>query len=386
MKHVLLTTGALLLLFSCGRDANILVNGEIKEAGKARVYLERIDASTVTTVDSTWVDARGRFSFATRDTLPVFLALRFSNNERVTLLASPGDTLTVSGTFNGIHENYWVDGSEDALWIKLLDFQVNRTAILTDSLRRYHDSIPPDDEFNDRRAAVETAFRAALERQVKFTREFIIAHAISPASYYALYQKIPPGIAILDEVADYQSFKIVASSMNALYPNSQYTVALMNHLKEIAKAIRNRQLLDLVNAAEGSLPAVRLPDIKGNTVSLDDMKGRLVILSFDLLGARESPARVRELQRVHDKFRARGVEIYQVCLDQNRLLWEEMVERLGITWTCTRDSSALQSRVAATWNIKEIPANYIINRQKEIVGKNLFGARLEERLEELLGQ
>jgi peroxiredoxin len=383
MKKVLLTTGVTLLLFSCGKQTNIIINGEIKEGAGARVYLERIDVNAINVVDSATIDTRGCFSFALGDTLPTFYALKFTNNERVTLVASPGDTLTVSGTLAGIHDNYWVEGSEDALWVKLLDFQMNRTLTLTDSLKKSYESLPAGD---NRRQAIEDAFRKVLEKQVKFTREFIIAHAISPASYYALYQKVSPDLPVMEEIADYQYFKIVASSMSAIYPNSPYTVALMNHLKEISKAIRNQQLLDMVRDAPGSLPAVRLPDVKGNLVSLDELENKLIILDFNLLGANESRQHVSALQRVYDKFRPRGVEIYQVCLDQNRLLWEEMVERLGIKWICVWDENARQSRVAATWNVKEIPANYIINRKKEIVGKNLYGSRLEERLAELLDQ
>ncbi|MDR1414674.1 MAG: AhpC/TSA family protein [Odoribacteraceae bacterium] len=374
-------TGASLLLLSCGEKPNIIINGEIQEASKARVYLERIDVNTTNTLDSARVDERGLFSFRLRDSLPAFYSLRFANNERVTLVASPGDTLTVSGTLEGIHQNYWVDGSEDALWIKLLDFQMNRTVTLTDSLKRDYDRMAATDA---RRAELETAYREVLEKQVSFTRDFIIAHAISPAAYYALYQRVSPDVSVMDEMADYQYFKIVASSMNALYPNSPYTLALMNHLKIIAKAIRDRQLIDVVNNAETSLPVVRLPDRSGKVVALDEVKGKLIVLDFNLLGARESLPRLQEMARVYEKFHPRGVEIYQVCLDKNRLLWEEMVDRLAIRWVCVWDENALQSRVAATWNVKEIPANYIINKQNEIVGKNLYGTRLEERLAELL--
>ena len=34
--------------------------------------------------------------------------------------------------------------------------------------------------------------------------------------------------------------------------------------------------------------------------------------------------------------------------------------------------------------VKSVPANYIINQKKEIVGKNLYGSRLEDRLNDLL--
>ena len=48
------------------------------------------------------------------------------------------------------------------------------------------------------------------------------------------------------------------------------------------------------------------------------------------------------------------------------------------------DSESLQSRTASTWNVRSIPANYIINQNMEIVGKNLYGDRLADRLNDLL--
>ena len=73
-----------------------------------------------------------------------------------------------------------------------------------------------------------------------------------------------------------------------------------------------------------------------------------------------------------------------VCLDKNRLLWEEVIKQNKIDWICVWDEGGLQSRAAATWNVKDIPANFIINQKKEIVGKNLYGDRLEDRLNTLL--
>ena len=384
-KHPLIPLLIPLLLAACGERPNILIRGEIKDGAGARVYLERIDPSASATIDSARLDKQGQFAIALRDTLPpVFLSLRFSNNERVNLVASPGDTLLISGSLAGLHDNYWVDGSEDALWIKLLDFQMSRTLAQLDSLRRAGDSIPAGTTFDNRRAALERDTRDVLEKQVTFTRDFILAHAISPAAYYALYQRVTPQLAVMDELADQHSFKTVASSMLALYPDSPYTISLLNHLKEIAARSRDRQIRELVDQAEPALPAVRLPDRDGKIIDMATLKGRLIILDFTILAAKESQTATREMQRVHQRFRDRGVNIYQVCLDPSRLAWEDAVEQLGLTWTVVRDSNALRSNVAAAWNIREIPANYIINNKKEIVGKNLYGARLEERLEELL--
>ena len=377
-------------MLSCGSEKpNIEIAGEIKGAEKTKVYLEKVNVDAIIRVDSTKIDKNGRFTFNVHDTLPTFYAVRFANGEQVTLVVGSGPDEVkqeISGTLEDIQNNYWVEGSEHSLWIKLLNFQLNRTTSVTDSLLKVYRALPKEAEYNSLREEYSRGWEEALAKQRNFTHEFILKHAISPASYYALYQKIQPEMFIMDELEDYQHFKIVASSMSALYPESQYTKALMNHLKEINRAIRNQQLILAINNSASSLPDIELPNSKGVQVSLNTLKNKLIILDFNVLATKESQTYIHDMKNVYNKFRGQGVEIYQVCLDKSRLLWETAVEQNNINWICVWDTNSLQSRAAASWNVKEIPANYIINQNKEIVGKNLYGDRLADRLTELLKQ
>lgn len=383
MRNLILS-GLLIFFISCSEKYNAEISGDIKEAGRTKVYLEQIDVNAISTIDSVKTDKDGHFTFKVYTDLPTFYALRFSNKERVTLIVGPDEKQEVSGTLKDIQNNYWVDGSENSMWIKLLNFQLNRTTTLTDSLSKAFRAIPSGDQYDTLRQQYALAWEEALEKQINFTREFIMKHAISPASYYALYQKITPEMFIMDELEDYNYFKIVASSMKALYPESQYTKALMNHLKQISQNIRNQQLINVINNSASSLPDIELPNIKGEMISLNSLKNKLIVLDFSLLTVKESQAEINELKKIYDKFQRQGVEIFQVCLDKSRLVWEEAVEKNKINWLCVWDENGLQSRAARSWNIKEIPANYIINQKKEIVGKNLYGERLSDRLTELL--
>lgn len=302
----------------------------------------------------------------------------------MTLIASPDEVLEISGTLNDIKNNYWVDGSENSLWIKLLNFQITRTITLTDSLKRSYQALPQGTEYDAQRQEYAKAWEEAINKQISFTRDFIIKHATSPASYYALYQKIDDNIGVMDEFEDLHYFKVVASSLTALYPESQYTKAIMNHLKQISQAIRNQQLAAVINNTEGSLPDINLPDVNGKDISLNSLKSKLIVLDFGLITAKESQEYIDQMKSVYNKFKNRGVEIYMVCLDKNKFLWEDVIKTNKINWICVWDQGALQSRAASTWNVKSVPANYIINQKKEIVGKNLYGSRLEDRLNDLL--
>ena len=71
------------------------------------------------------------------------------------------------------------------------------------------------------------------------------------------------------------------------------------------------------------------------------------------------------------------VEMYQDYIDGKKELRE-------INWICVWDPDGLKSRAAQMWNIQRVPANYIITPKFEIVGKNLAGQRLEDRLNDLL--
>lgn len=384
MRKILLLGLLVVLIASCSEKTNVEIIGAIKDAANTKVYLEQIDVSSRTTIDSTKINKNGEFKFKLNVELPTFYALRFSNNEQVTIIASPDEKLEISGTLKDIKNNYWVDGSENSLWIKLLNFQIARTITLTDSLKTAYQAFPKEAAYDAQRQEYAKAWEEAINKQINFTRDFIIKHATSPASYYALYQKIDDNMGVMDEFEDLHYFKVVASSLTALYPESQYTKAIMNHLKQISKAIRNQQLAAVINNTEGSLPDINLPDANGKLVSLNSLKSKLVVLDFGLITAKESQEYINQMKAVYDKFKNRGVEIYMVCLDKSKLFWEDAVKQNKINWICVWDEGALQSRAAATWNVKTIPANYIINQKKEIVGKNLYGSRLEDRLNDLL--
>ena len=169
-----------------------------------------------------------------------------------------------------------------------------------------------------------------------------------------------------------------------MYPESQYTKAILQHLEQISQGMQNERIRQMIANAESNLPEINLPNAAGDTIALSSLKGKYIILDFNVLGENESVAYVKEMKEVYNKFRNRGVQIYQVCLDNNYLRWSRLVKDLDIRWVCVRDPEGLQSRVAQTWNVHTVPANYIINPKFEIVGKNLTGKRLEERLNDLM--
>lgn len=374
----------ILLAFSACKQNNITINGVIKNANRQKVYLEQLDVNRPVLIDSTQTNADGHFKFKTDVESPTFFNVKTASGEFITFIAEPDATIELTGTLEGLTHNYWVDGSENSLWVKLLNFQLHNTQTAMDSLRKTFNGIPRDEAHKAELLQVASAWDSVRNKQINFSKDFILKHAISPAAYYALYQKFNDKDFILTPEEDLHSFKIVASSLKAMYPESQYTQAILNHLGQINKSIRSEKLRQLIDNSENRLPEIKLPNIQGDTIAFSSLQGKYVILDFTVLNAQDSKAYSDNLKKVYDKFKKKGVQIYQVCLDENQEIWKNLVRQYGIDWICVRDADGARSRAASTYNIQNIPANYIINPKLEIVGKNLSGRRLEDRLHDLL--
>lgn len=384
IKNTVLLGLITVFLVACSGKNNVEIKGEIKDADKQNVYLEQVNVDNIITIDSTKTNKSGEFKFKTAVTSPTFYNIKIGANEIITILAEPDKEIEISGSLNDLKNNYWVDGSEGSLWIKLLNFQLNNTKTALDSLRKVYATIPPTEENIVKRTQIEADYDSLVAKQIDFSKEFILKNATSPAAYYALYQQFDKENYILEPVRDLHSYKVVASSLKAMFPESQYTTAILKHLDQINKDLQNLKMREFINNSENNLPEIKLPNINGDTIALSSLKGKYILLDFMVLGMPESDAYVRELKNIYNKFKSKGLEIYQVCLDPNKLKWEEQVRKSGINWVCVRDEEALKSRVAQTWNIQNVPANYIINKQYDIVGKNLSGQRLTDRLNDII--
>ena len=384
VKKILLSVLAIVTLFSCSRKDQMKISGDIQNASKQKVYLEQLNVDQSVVVDSTETNRKGQFSFKREVTTPTFYNVRIGKNAFVTLLGEPDMHIQLKGNLEDLNNNYWVDGSEGSLWLKMLNYQLNRTRQTMDSLRNAYNALPEGKAYDSIRVHLETEWDTITGRQIKFSKDFILKHAVSPASYYALYQKFDNDNFILTPETNLHSYKIVASALKAMFPESQYTKAILKHLDLIKKNDNILRLQQLIANSETTLPEIKLPNSEGDTIALSSLKGKFVVLDFSVLGGADGRTYAAEMKKVYDKFRNRGVRIYQVCLDQNRLAWQRLVKQYNITWDCVWDADALQSRIARRWNIRTVPANFIINPKYEIVGKDLTGRRLEDRLNDLL--
>lgn len=129
-------------------------------------------------------------------------------------------------------------------------------------------------------------------------------------------------------------------------------------------------------------------DTLGMPVSLSSFRGRYVLVDFwaSWCGPcrKENPNLIKSFASYKDK----NFTILGVSLDQpgKKDKWIKAIHDDKLTWTHVSDLKYWANAVAKMYAINGIPANLLIDPQGKIIAKDLRGADLDKKLEEVLGK
>jgi peroxiredoxin len=132
-------------------------------------------------------------------------------------------------------------------------------------------------------------------------------------------------------------------------------------------------------------PLFEGPTPTGERIALESFRGKVTIIDFWASWCRpcrvENPNLVRLYKRMHDK----GLEIVGVSLDKNKASWERAIEDDGLPWNHVSNLQYWSDPIAQLYSVRAIPAAFVLDKEGKIVAKNLRGAQLDAKIEELLG-
>ena len=119
-------------------------------------------------------------------------------------------------------------------------------------------------------------------------------------------------------------------------------------------------------------------------IALSDLRGKYVLIDFwaSWCGPcrRENP----NVVKIYKKYQAKNFTILSVSLDQELTKWKAAIQQDKLDWPYhVSDLKGWNSAVVPLYSIKGIPFTVLVNPKGRIIGINLRGEALEDRLKKI---
>ena len=368
MKQIstrLLTVLGLCMFFlsACNNSSDFTVKGVVAGADGQLMYLENVGISNVVTLDSIKLAPGGKFKFTEkRPEYPDFYRLRL-NNQLINFAVDSTETISFVADAGTFATSYSVEGSENSKAIKAITLaQLDANQAISRLRKEYEDKMISDTTYRMKVLAAADAYK-------EVARKYIYSAPMSTAAYFALFQQID-GLLFFDlyDRKDVKAYGAVATSYNHTYPESPRSKHLYNLTLQSMKVLRAQRPVDYSNVEtkEISFLDIELPDVRGEVVKLSTVApGKVVLIDFTAYQTEWSPALNMALGELYTKYHDQGLEIYQVSLDSDFHFWRNGASNLP--WVTVHDPQSVYSQVAGLYNVKQLPALFILDRKGNLV-------------------
>ena len=383
MKKVTLVALVALALSSCNSDPKFNVKGDVSGADGKMLYLEASGLEGIVPLDSVKLKGDGSFSFKQlRPESPEFYRLRVEDKV-INFSVDSTETVSIKAPYTDFSTAYTVEGSDNSAKIKELTLKQIRLQKNVDALVKAAQANQlGNDVFEDSLAVLLKNYKDDVKVN------YIFAAPNTAAAYFALFQKLNDYLIFdpLNSKDDIKCFAAVATSLNNSYPHAIRSKNLYNIVIKGMKNTRapKQKTIEIPEdkIAETGVIDISLRDIQGNVRKLSELKGKVVLLDFSVYQTQAGAPHNLMLRELYNKYANQGFEIYQVSLDADEHFWKTSADNLP--WICVRDGNGIYSNTAALYNVRQVPAFFLVNRNNELSARGEDVKDLESAIKSLL--
>ncbi len=373
MKKILL----LLLVTASFVACKKVADGEFIITGKAdgiangiAVYLQKQDSTGIVPVDTVKVE-NGKFKFEgkVKERGIHFIQVDKIDGKAVLILESGEiimnvrkDTITkskVSGTYSNDKLTSFLDDSQK--------IQKRMVAFQKANMAKYNEAQSKQDT-----ATINTLMKensVFQKESIKLSLDHIEKYPKSYLSLLFLQQAL--------NQPDKDDAKI-----KKLFENLDPSLKITKEGKKLKKIIEGLGVANVGTMA----PDFSAPNVDGKMVSLKECLGKVTIVDFWASWCGPCRAENPNMVALYNEFHTKGVNIIGVSLDKEgeATKWKEAIAKDGLTWIEVSNLKFWQDPIAMKYNVKSIPATFLLDANGKIIAKDLRGAELKAKVASLL--
>ena len=365
-----LSTLIIPILFGCGSENATTRNGDTQidieiNGGKERLLiLEKLDVGERVMIDTLELDESGKGSFYTKVADVSLLSVRKINEQgEIIFIGKKGGEIKIYAEDTAIANTFRLSGSPENLALDEFVLMERTYQQLKDSLNRIYLTLQKKNQHFSVEEEFNRIYKERMLEREQRVKSFIDAHRGQFVNLLA--------VRSLDFKRYPEYYKKVKEGLEDNFSQSE-------HVKVFVRDV-NRVMASVVG---GSAPNFTLPMNSGKTGSLNDHKGKVLLLDFWATWCRPCIAEIPNLKAVHEEFANENFEILSVCVDRNDFKpnWEKIIENYEMNWPQFFDGTGV---AAQEYAIEYFPTIFLLNEKGEIIAKNIRGEEIRAKLKEL---
>ena len=178
--------------------------------------------------------------------------------------------------------------------------------------------------------------------------------------------------ATLERMKRYEAVATVFEKIEEHHPETR---RLSRRIGEIHEALGNTELaMKYLSKVKPTLALIGKPvpdfsatDLDGKLISLQDYRGKVVLLDFWAAWNSFCIADILNVKKVYDTYKDHGFEVIGVSLDTDEAKLRNFLKENSIPWRQIFSGQECQSPLAQQYDVRSIPARWLIDRDGTLI-------------------